>query len=95
MSENPKYQPTLCWDCAKAIGGCRWSADLKPVKGWKIIPTKREAYGGIFRSCIVLECPEFKRDAINGGLKKYKENEDVTVREDTGIYETFWKNLTR
>ena len=75
MSENPKYQPTLCWDCAKAIGKCRWSEDLKPVKGWKIIPTKRELYGGTFKSCIVLECPEFERDSFCGGLKRIPKTE--------------------
>lgn len=73
---NNYTKQTLCWDCAKATGFCNWSSDLKPVKGWKVIPTQRELYGGIYNSCIVLECPEFERDAINNGLKRYKENKD-------------------
>lgn len=68
-----KTTPTLCWDCANAIGKCRWSFELKPVRGWKIIPTKNERYGATYKSCIVIECPEFKRDATDNGLKRYRE----------------------
>ena len=78
MSEEIKKRtlskPTLCWDCAKAIGGCSWSKRLRPVAGWKIIPTRKTSSDGRnYASCIVLDCPEFKRDAVNNGLKRYKE----------------------
>ena len=66
--------PTLCWDCANATGGCNWSDELQPVEGWKIIPTMKKAFNHPdYPSCIVLECPEFKRDAIRSGMKRYKE----------------------
>ena len=64
---------TLCWDCKKAIGGCRWSNSLKPVKGWDAVELKATAtrpYGSYF----VKDCPEFERDAYNGGTsRKLKE----------------------
>lgn len=84
--ENKKTvsQQTICWDCSKAVSGCSWSRYFKPVKGWKIIPIKKEVYGGAaYKSCIVLECPEFKRDAYKGGLKR--------VRKDD-FYDTVSKN---
>lgn len=80
MSEAPKNEGkyTLCWDCSKATGGCRWSDDLRPVKGWTIIPTRREIYGGAtYKSCIVLDCPGFVRDAVGGGAKRYKDGEII------------------
>jgi len=77
MSEEPKrVKPkiSLCWDCSNATGGCRWSMYLKPVPGWQIIPTKKTTYDGHdYTSCIVLECPEFNRDAVGGGMKRYKD----------------------
>ena len=59
---------TLCWDCKKACGGCRWSDKLLPVPGW----TAKETTNKIGVSYIVLECPQFERDGINGGVKRYK-----------------------
>ena len=77
MSEEPKKrtmsQPTLCWDCANATGGCRWSKRLKPVEGWEIIPTRKSSSDGkAYTSCIVIKCPEFKQDAVGSGLKRYR-----------------------
>lgn len=75
--------PTLCWDCSKATGGCAWSEDFKPVKGWEVVPTKKQNYYGIMHSLIVLSCPEFDRDAYNAGLKRIG---------DGSIYDTVSKN---
>ena len=86
MSENNKKAiPSLCWDCSKAVGKCSWSKYFKPLKGWKIISTKKEVYGGAsYKSCIVLECPEFDRDAYKGGLKRKGKDEFYdTVSENT------------
>ena len=63
-------QGTLCWDCKKAIGKCRWSSSLKPIKGWVATPTKE---GTPFSSYIVTYCPLFERDAVGFGLKRWKE----------------------
>ncbi|MBP5423930.1 MAG: hypothetical protein J6Y78_15970 [Paludibacteraceae bacterium] len=75
---NKPYKTTLCWDCAKAVGKCNWSSTLKPVEGWKIKPTQVKTHRNEYGSCIVLECPEFERDAYDNGLKRYKENKDGT-----------------
>lgn len=61
-------RPTLCWECANANCGCSWSQSFKPVEGWVAIPT----YSKVFRSYIVIECPEFDRDSTNNGLKRIK-----------------------
>ena len=79
MSES-RYKMTLCWDCAKAVGHCSWSADLKPVEGWTATPTRKKLRKDLeFESFVVYDCPEFKRDAFCNGLKRYKENENDTV----------------
>ena len=89
MSEEQKKRtmapPTLCWDCRKATGGCNWSDHFKAVKGWKIIPTQKIIYGGAgYKSCVVLECPEFERDGAGYGLKRYKDGVAyVPVSKDT------------
>lgn len=58
---NDRQQATsLCWDCAKACGGCSWSAKFIPVKGWK---TRANGKGED-----VVACPKFVGDAKNGGL---------------------------
>lgn len=80
MSEDSKRKsmlpPTLCWDCAKATGRCRWSKYLKPVQGWEIIPTKKiNSEGHGYQSCVVLKCPEFEQDAVGAGTKRYKDGE--------------------
>ena len=64
---------TLCWDCKKATGGCVWSdsKDEIPVPGWKAEQTKLRLFntGTVACSYAVVECPEFERDAVGGGLK--------------------------
>lgn len=62
------YRYTLCWDCKNACCGCDWSESLIPVKGWEAIPT----FVGHEASYNVISCPEFVRDAVNGGQKRYK-----------------------
>lgn len=69
MSATPQ---TICWTCAKACGGCRWSRYKvqQPVPGWTAIPTKVgmqiNSHGRIRRgridSFIVLACPEYVQD---------------------------------
>lgn len=67
-------QHSLCWDCANATGGCSWSQfeDYEPVPGWKAIPTVIHSTleSGRTDSFIVIECPEFKRDALNYGQRR-------------------------
>jgi len=52
---------SICADCAKSVGLCAWSANLKPVEGWKTEPVKRWGEGGVkIDSVRVLECPLFE-----------------------------------
>ena len=64
---NYNSSQTICWDCANATGGCRWSSELKPIKGWKAIHVAEDGRYGYGDSYIVQECPEFERDSYGGG----------------------------
>lgn len=44
----------LCWSCMNACGGCSWSLDFIPVKGWKALKSSHESYR-------ILDCPKFIR----------------------------------
>ena len=62
MKNNmPKGKVSICADCARSVGLCAWSANLKPVEGWKTEPVKRWGEGGVkIDSVRVLECPLFE-----------------------------------
>ena len=79
MATNNKIY-TLCWECKMATGGCRWSNRLKPVVGWNAIRTKGKT--GV--SYIVLDCPDFVRDAICYGTKRYREDDPLCQSLKTG-----------
>lgn len=75
---NPVKKMTLCWDCAKACGGCSWSDHFEhsPVPGWEAEETHlRLDNNGNGTSYIVLSCPEFERDGANHGVYRYKNGE--------------------
>ena len=72
-------ETTLCWDCSRAIGGCSWSDEGKPVRGWTAKGTQKTSTKP-YNTYLVIDCPLFDRDAYGGGLKKYKkENENESV----------------
>ena len=76
--------PTLCWECKNATGGCSWSADLKPVNRWCAIKTRLKMHNKSGEnvnqtSYIVVNCPEFKRDAMQYGLKRVGEGNETTL----------------
>lgn len=52
---------TICWDCEKCGGGCSWSHDLTPVKGWKAETDYTLFHGKRDNSYTVLECPEYEK----------------------------------
>lgn len=74
-----KAHATICWECAKACGGCSWSeyAVYEPVPGWKALPGKIQEID----TWVVLECPEFVRDAEPGGLKRLSTRRDRVDRK--------------
>ena len=47
---------TLCWVCQNCFGGCSWSSEYIPVKGWKAKTTTT--------SYLVLSCPEFLPEGL-------------------------------
>ena len=57
-------QQTLCWECAKATGGCCWSDHWKhePVPGWTAEESMLKVSGSYITSYCVKECPEFEPD---------------------------------
>lgn len=65
--KNPKPKKNLrlqlCEFCQKACGGCNWSNELKPVKGWDAlkVPRKQEN-GGYSVGYKIIGCPEFVPD---------------------------------
>lgn len=68
MSRGKGSGQSICWDCANATGNCSWSAALEPVEGWKVKKGKRIASDGIeYTAHTVLACPQFVRDAWQGG----------------------------
>ena len=71
---NVITQTNICMECAKACGGCSWTAVAedgktrlwKPVDGWTATPVKINvrAEGGKVReidSYHITACPEFER----------------------------------
>lgn len=64
---------TLCWQCAKAFGGCSWTGrdehgvvKFQPVPGWTAEQTMVTMPGGKTVSYCVFQCPEFVPDRQNG-----------------------------
>ena len=57
----------LCWDCKNACCGCSWSLAGEPIPGWTAKPTINK--DGM-KSYLVTDCPEFVRDAYNGGTSR-------------------------
>lgn len=71
MGGSKPHPPTLCWDCANACTrGCSWADTFTPVGGW--IAARHDLHvmsGGVdrpYESYIVLQCPDFERDAWMG-----------------------------
>lgn len=81
---------TLCWECAKACGRCSWSDywEHRPVPGWTAEKTKVRMNNKSFADAyIVIDCPEFERDGLGGGLYRMMEvkNDGVrNVQRDSG-----------
>ena len=56
--------PTLCWGCARALGGCSWSSgELLPVEGGMALPTCQLEITPqgiqVTESYYVYGCPEY------------------------------------
>ena len=53
---------SLCWTCRNACGGCSWSRDFQPVKGWEAVPTYHISNGEHANSFHVYKCPLYKEE---------------------------------
>ena len=59
----------LCWTCKNACGGCEWSRDFKPVKGWTAEKTIISETAGSFESYKITKCPKYISDRRYGSNK--------------------------
>lgn len=57
-----KRKDQLCWDCAKACGGCEWSDGLDPVPGWTAKKVLRKDGWHSYTTYEITACPKFERD---------------------------------
>lgn len=66
-----------CWSCAKACGGCAWSAKFEPVPGWDAKESTIKYNDGTpktpkirnVRSYIIKSCPEYEPDGKASAVK--------------------------
>ena len=62
VAEHGK-QDQLCNICGNACGGCSWSREFIPVKGWKAEKTKiMTQHSEEIESYYVIDCPLYKPD---------------------------------
>lgn len=58
-------EPTLCWDCRRALGGCSWADRFCPVDGWAAEETLLYVNDRHRKDPVpsyrVIRCPEFER----------------------------------
>ncbi len=96
MREKTRKRQTLCWQCAKACGGCSWSRLAhKPVDGWTA--ERRDIYiqnkPDLLESYIVESCPEYVPDGReHDAPKQYvlplpesMVEEMISLRENAGL----------
>ena len=55
-----KNQP--CWECKNRFGGCSWSRDFTPVKGWNAEKTYHKYRENTVESYKITNCPEYRKD---------------------------------
>lgn len=74
VTYKKKEEPSICFDCANACGGCTWSRCLEPVEGWEAVispkPSSRGRYAHI-PDYKVVKCPEFKPDKRESKIAQY------------------------
>ncbi len=92
MSEKKKMKrPILrqkCWTCAKYNGGCAWSMDGVPVKGWEAYETYDAQ--GRFYSYDVRECPEYEKENRN---QRRGDPQDIDTEGMLRLYEKILSQL--
>ena len=50
-----------CWTCTHACGGCSWSKNLTPIKGWDAVKVEiKEDDGYVLRTYRIKLCPQYE-----------------------------------
>ena len=49
-----------CWTCKNFCGGCAWSRDFKPVRGWEATKDHIERNGALADTYRIIYCPEWE-----------------------------------
>lgn len=70
----------ICWNCKNACGGCSWSREFKPVKGWTATPTNIIGNNYIIPSYSITACPKYIPEN-----KNFKVKIDKQIAEELGI----------
>lgn len=65
--KETNHRANICFDCARACGGCSWSARFEPVPGWTAEPVQIKYYnksdGPLFTDTYsITACPLFTPD---------------------------------
>lgn len=71
---------TLCFHCDNF--NCNWRKNAKSVPGWNICPTQVKSGKNYLPSCIVMHCPEFRRQlnyANDDEWRRIQNNKKRTV----------------
>ena len=55
----------ICIDCQNATGGCSWSMDFEPVKGWTAEKRNYKYHDLVVDTYYVTQCPLFVHDEEN------------------------------
>lgn len=67
---------TLCWKCQKAVLGCSWARNYKPIPGWEAEKTKIRNNPYVpeiwIESYCVIKCPEYEKDSPKPGKNWWK-----------------------
>ncbi len=87
MREKCIKKETLCWQCAKACGGCSWSNKAhKPVEGWTA--ERRDLHiqnsSVPVESYVVYDCPEYASDEREHGLDSRAQGFTHTKQQRAG-----------
>lgn len=65
QAEQP-HEGTLCWSCDKAVCGCSWSREFKPVEGWTAVRRDVRVWDRVRKvtteSYFVKDCPGYVPD---------------------------------
>ena len=68
-----------CWTCKNACGGCSWSRDFTPIKGWDAKPSQKTSNGVTTNTYCIKSCPQYEKEPPR---KNYtdRERDDILIK---------------